>query len=154
MIRIGTNNSGDFYRTDVDVPADLIVDGKVYQSVGIRFRGSSFLFLRFRTRKKSFNIAVDYGDDRPTALRLQNAEPTERSLRPLLPSAKSSIRELLPTTSPPPKANFVKLVINGESWGIYVNSQQFNKDFLDEWFGTKGGVRWKVPTRTRERLSL
>ena len=50
-----------------------------------------------------------------------------------------------PTTSPAPKANFVKLVINGESWGIYVNSQQFNKDFLDEWFGTRAGVRWKVP---------
>ncbi|MFB3042224.1 MAG: CotH kinase family protein, partial [Candidatus Poribacteria bacterium] len=34
--------------------------------------------------------------------------------------------------------------INGENWGIYINAQQFNKDFLAEWFGTKDGVRWKV----------
>jgi hypothetical protein len=36
-------------------------------------------------------------------------------------------------------------VINGESWGVYVNKQQFNKDFLKEWFGTGKGARWKVP---------
>ena len=35
---------GDFYRTDVEVPADLIVDGVLYQSVGVRFRGSSSYF--------------------------------------------------------------------------------------------------------------
>ena len=46
---------------------------------------------------------------------------------------------------PASRANFVKLVINGENWGIYINSQQFNKDFLSEWFDTRSGVRWKVP---------
>ena len=45
---------------------------------------------------------------------------------------------------PAPKANFVRVVINGESWGVYVNSQQFNKDFVKEWFGTTKGARWKV----------
>ena len=39
---------------------------------------------------------------------------------------------------PAPKANFVKVVINGESWGIYVNAQQFNKDFLSENFAEHG----------------
>ncbi len=33
---------------------------------------------------------------------------------------------------PAPKANYVRLVINGESWGIYVNAQQFNKDFVKD----------------------
>ncbi len=32
----------DFYRTDVDIPATLVVDGKRYEGVGIRFRGSSW----------------------------------------------------------------------------------------------------------------
>ena len=134
---------GDFYRTDVDVPADLIVDGKVYQSVGVRFRGSSSYFT-VQNEKKSFNIAVDYGDDRQRlygykTLNLLNGHSDPSFLREILYSRIS--RNYIPA----PKANFVKLVINGESWGIYVNSQQFNKDFLDEWFGTKDGVRWKVP---------
>ena len=134
---------GDFYRTDVDVPADLIVDGKVYQSVGVRFRGSSSYFT-VQNEKKSFNIAVDYGDDRQRlygykTLNLLNGHSDPSFLREILYS------RIATNYIPAPKANFVKLVINGENWGIYVNNQQFNKDFLDEWFGTKGGVRWKVP---------
>ena len=134
---------GDFYRTDVDVPADLIVDGKLYQSVGVRFRGSSSYFT-VQNEKKSFNIAVDYGDDNQRlygykTLNLLNGHSDSSFLREILYSRVAT------NYIPAPKANFVKLVINGESWGIYVNSQQFNKDFLDEWFGTKDGVRWKVP---------
>src|SRR5207253_6629789 len=49
---------------------------------------------------------------------------------------------------PAPKANYVRVVINGESWGIYVNAQQFNKDFIRDWFNTKKGARWK---RSEER---
>ena len=46
---------------------------------------------------------------------------------------------------PAPQANFVKVVINGESWGIYANQQQFNKDFINDNFKTTKGARWKVP---------
>ncbi len=134
---------GTFYRTDVEVPADLIVDGKVYQSVGIRFRGSSSYFT-VQNEKKSFNIAVDYGDDTQRlygykTLNLLNGHSDPSFLREILYS------RIATNYLPAPKANLVKLVINGENWGIYINSQQFNKDFLDEWFGTRAGVRWKVP---------
>lgn len=134
---------GTFYRTDVDVPADLIVDGKVYQSVGIRFRGSSSYFT-VQNEKKSFNIAVDHGDDGQRlygykTLNLLNGHSDPSFLREILYSRVAT------NYIPAPKANLVKLVINGESWGIYISSQQFNKDFLNEWFGTRAGVRWKVP---------
>jgi hypothetical protein len=45
---------------------------------------------------------------------------------------------------PVPKANFVRVVINGEYWGVYANVQQFNKDFIWENFRTDAGTRWKV----------
>ena len=38
----------------------------------------------------------------------------------------------------------MKVVINGESWGIYSNVQHYNKDFLKEFYGNTGGARWKV----------
>ncbi len=134
----------DFYRTDVNLPADLIVDGKVFRSVGVRFRGSSSYFGIRGSEKKSLNIAVDYGDGNQRlygykTLNLLNGHADPSFLREVLFSRIA--QNYIPT----PKANFVKLMINGESWGIYINSQQFNKDFLDEWFGTKSGVRWKVP---------
>jgi len=132
----------DFYRTDVDVPADLIADGKVYSSVGVHFRGTSSYMMA--PDKKSLNITVDYGDRKQRlygykTLNLLSGHADPSFLREVLYA--KICREYLPA----PRANFVKLVINGENWGVYVNVQQFNKDFLQDWFGTKGGVRWKVP---------
>ena len=46
---------------------------------------------------------------------------------------------------PAPKANYMRVVINGESWGVYINAQQYNKDFLRDYFKTDKGARWKVP---------
>ena len=46
-----------------------------------------------------------------------------------------------------------KVVINGESWGIYVNAQQFNKDFTEDQFGSSKGDRWKTPGSPRGRGS-
>jgi hypothetical protein len=46
------------------------------------------------------------------------------------------------------------VVINAENWGIYVNNQQFNKDFLREWFPSTKGARWKVPGSPRGRAGL
>ena len=134
---------GDFYRTDVNVPADLIVDGEVYRSVGVRFRGSSSYFT-VENEKKSFNIAVDANDDNQRllgykTLNLLNGHADASFLREVLYSRIA--RDYIPAL----RANFVKLVINGEDWGIYINSQQYNKDFLSDWFDTRSGVRWKVP---------
>jgi hypothetical protein len=46
------------------------------------------------------------------------------------------------------KANFVRVVINGESWGVYVNQQTFSKEFLQEVFKTTKGTRWKSPNNS------
>ncbi len=45
---------------------------------------------------------------------------------------------------PAPKANFVRVVINGENWGVYANVQQFNKEFLKENYTSTKGTRWKL----------
>ena len=39
----------------------------------------------------------------------------------------------------------MRVVINGENWGVYANSEQFNADFVQEHFGSRRGARWKVP---------
>ena len=131
-----------FYRTDIEVPAELIVDGKVYSDIGAHFRGTSSFFT-VRSEKKSFNIAVDYGKDGQRlygykTLNLLNGHVDASFLREVLYNQIS--RDFIPAM----KTNLVKLVINGENWGVYINLQQYNKDFLAEWFGTRGGVRWKV----------
>jgi hypothetical protein len=49
-------------------------------------------------------------------------------------------REYLPA----PKANFARVVINGEDWGIFENVQQFNKEFIKENYSDTSGARWKA----------
>ena len=74
-------------------------------------------------------------------LNLLNANGDPTFVRPVLYS------EIARQYIPAPKANYVRVVINGESWGVYVNAQQFNKDFTRDYFKSTKGARWKVPGR-------
>ena len=134
----------DFRSTDVDVPAQMIVDGETYENVGVRFRGNTSYMMVPRGSKRSLNLTVDYGkkDQRlggRTTLNLLNAHTDPSFLRNVLFNRIS--RQYLPTAD----ANVVRVVINGENWGIYTNEEQVNKDFLQKWFGDAKGARWKIP---------
>ncbi len=52
----------DFYRTDVEMPVDMTVDGKEYKGVGVQFRGNSSFFGVSAGQKRSFNIRMEYGE--------------------------------------------------------------------------------------------
>src|SRR5688572_20454024 len=114
----------DFYNSDVDVPALLTVDGRQYRDVGIRFRGmSSFAFVA-EGSKRSLNVSIDFADDdkrvmgyRTLTLMKSNREPT--FVRALIYSHIA--RQYIPAAL----INYVRVVINGESWGIYLNAEQF-----------------------------
>jgi Ca2+-binding EF-hand superfamily protein len=133
----------DFYHTDVEVPATLIVDGKKYPKVGVRFRGMSSYFAVSAGYKRSMNVTVDLVDKKQRVygyktLNLLNSHDDPGFMSTVLYSHIA--RKHIPT----PKANFVKVVVNGESWGVYVNAQQFNKEFIAENFKSAKGARWKV----------
>ncbi len=133
----------DFYNSDVEVPAKLTVDGKAYAGVGVHFRGASSYFTVGEGRKRSLNVSVDFTDKDQSVggyrtLNLLNSHEDPSFLRTVLYSHIA--REYLPA----PKANLVRVVINGENWGLYVSAQQFNKEFTQEFFGSTKGARWKV----------
>ena len=141
---------GDFSRTGVEVPATLTVDGKRYDEVGVRFRGSTSLMGVRDGQKRSLNLSIDWAKDKQRVdayrtLEFLNAHGDPTFARIFL--YYHIARHYLPA----PRSNFVRVVINGESWGIYVNHQQYNRDFLKEWFGTRGGTRWKVVGDGRRR---
>lgn len=132
-----------FHNSDVEVPATLTVDGKKYPDVGIHFRGMSSYGGVPRGSKRSLNLSLDFvqRDQRLygyKTLNLLNANDDPTFLHTVLFSHIS--RQYMPA----PKANLVKVVINGESWGLYVNAQQFDKIFLAENFPKDKGTRWKV----------
>ncbi|MEO8597847.1 MAG: CotH kinase family protein [Candidatus Solibacter sp.] len=143
----------DFYHTDVDVPAKLTVDGKVYPDVGVHFRGQSSYSTVPEGRKRSLDVSLNYlhGEQRLNgyrSLNLLNANADPTFMRTAL--FQHVARQYIAA----PKANWVRVVINGESWGIYVNTQQINADFTQEWFQSAKGARWKVPGSPAARGGL
>ncbi len=133
-----------FYNTDVLLPATVTVDGAVYRDVGIRFRGNTSFSSVAAGLKRPLQLKFDTVHDNQNVekyrtLNLLNGVNDPTGLRTFLYSTIS--RAYLPT----PKVGLVRVVINGENWGIYPNQQQFNRDFLRDFFGFSDGVRWDVP---------
>ena len=138
----------DLYHTEVDVPATLIVDGREYPSVGVRFRGNSSYFMTRESLKKSWNISLDWEHKGQRlygyrTLNLLNSHEDPSFVREVIYS------EIGRDYTPAPKANHVRLVVNGDDWGVYVNVQQFNKDYTRDTFGQAAGDRWKVPANPK-----
>lgn len=132
-----------FHGTDVEVPAALTVDGRAYPGVGVHFRGMSSYMMVSAGRKRSLNVSIDYTNDKQRVngvktLNLLNSNGDGSFLSAVLYShiARKHIAA--------PKVNLVRVVINGEDWGVYVNQEQFNKDFLKSHYGSAKGARWKV----------
>jgi hypothetical protein len=132
----------EFRFTDIDVPARLTVDGKVFEHVGVRYRGaSSFLFVA-EGRKRSLNLDFVHKDQALGGYRnfnLLNSNGDATMLKGFL------YYHIAREYTPAPKANFVKVVINGEYWGVYASAQQEDKDFVNDWWQTTKGTRWKAP---------
>jgi spore coat protein CotH len=133
-----------FNNSDVEVPATLEVDGKVYKDVGVHARGMSSFMSVPAGYKHSLNLTIDWIHEEQSVygyrtLNLLNSHEDPTLLRTVL--FMQAAREYVPA----PKANFVRVVINGESWGVYPNAEQYNKDMINEWFKTTDGARWKVP---------
>ncbi len=133
----------DFYNSDVEVPATLIVDGEEYVDVGVHNRGKSSFFMVPEGLKHSLNVSVDYVNEDQRVqgyktLNLLNLNGDDSMLSSVLYSHIA--RQYIAA----PKANLVRVVINGENWGVFGNVQQFNKEFLKENYGKGKGARWKV----------
>jgi len=133
----------DFYRTDVALPAKLTVDGKTFADVGVQFRGNTS-FGMAPGKKKSLDLQFDFVDEKQSVLGVRNLDLLNCN------TDASSLREMVhgwlaDRYFPAPRVALARVVVNGEDYGVYAAVQQFDKDFLEDHFGSKKGDRFKVP---------
>jgi hypothetical protein len=135
-----------FWHTDVEVPATLRVDGKTYRNVGVSFRGNNSFTAVPAGLKRPLSLTIDFVHEQDLlgarSLNLLNSHQDPTFLR--TPLYLDVSRDYIPA----PRVNFVRVVINGESWGVYINQQTFSKEFVKEVFGASGGTRWKSPNNS------
>jgi CotH kinase protein len=143
----------DFYRTDVDVPATVSVDGRTYHNVGVHFRGNTSYQMVSAGRKRSMDLKFDLADEAQKLLGYRKIELLNSAADPtFLRTAlyMHIMREYLPA----PLVNYLRVVINGESWGVYVNLEHLSGDMTQRITGSKTSARWKIPGSPRGRGGL
>lgn len=131
------------YASETLLSADLEIDGKVYPNVGVRIRGNtSYTALPSGSQKFSLKIKMDFVDPEQELLghdtiNLNNAFTDPTFCREV--AYNNYVAQFIPH----PRANHALVTINGENWGVYVNTQQPDKDMLRDYFEDEDGVRIK-----------
>ncbi|MBE0543339.1 MAG: CotH kinase family protein [Verrucomicrobia bacterium] len=133
---------GRQYDTNVYVPRVWLDNGATNHHVGARYRGNTSYLMS--GRKKSINLEFDFvtpGDDLMNyeTVNLNNAAGDETIIRePLYFTIMSQY-------TPCPKGAMARVEFNGSLWGVYSMVQQFDGQFVREWFPSNNGDRWRAP---------
>jgi hypothetical protein len=135
------------YAPEINIAANMTIDGVTYPNVGVRFRGNtSYTQLPPQPtqgwEKKSFNIETDWqvtGQDVHGVdhFNFNNGFHDPTFLREPL------TYYVMRRHGVAPRANWIRLHLNGTYWGVYINVEQPNKDMMKAWFRSNDGNRYR-----------
>ncbi len=133
-----------YYSPSERIPATLTLNGITYDSVGVRYKGNSTFCLpndNFNP-KVPYNIDMNYFVDDQQLLgynkmKLANAWMDPTFVKQIVSS--NIYRRYLPSG----ESNLVKLNVQGNYLGLYVNDESINKQFLKKHFDEKSGPLFK-----------
>ena len=113
--------------------ASVEIDGTMYDSVGVRYKG--FSSVSINRIKNPFNIKLDYVDNNQNhqgfeKIKLSNVIKDPSFLREVL--SYEIARDYLPS----PRANYANVYVNDTLWGLYVNVEAINDKFTNKHFAT------------------
>ena len=133
-----------FYDPSYRIPAKLTLNGIVYDSVGVRYKGNSTFCLPNDNgnRKVPYNIDINYFIEDQTLLgynklKLANAWMDPTFMKDIV--ASNIYRKYLPSG----EANLIKLYTQGDYIGLYVNVESINKQFFKKHYDEKKGPLFK-----------
>lgn len=135
------------YGPEINIAATMTVDGVAYPNVGVRFRGNtSYNWLPNAPQqgweKTSFNVSMDWAVQSQDIYGYDNLNFNNGFHDPLF-LREAMTYYVMRQHGVAPKANWIRLHLNGNYWGIYINVQQPNKDMFKEWFRSNDGNRYR-----------
>ncbi len=125
------------------IPCDMTVEGVLYPNVGVRYKGNSSYWIATNGQKRPMSIDLNaFGVDQEimgrSKLVLNNQWSDSSLMREIM--AYRILGEVMPA----PGANFVKVLINGDNYGIYTSVEHLGGDFCRDRFGSDDGFRYKA----------
>ena len=120
--------------------AQIIIDGEVLDSAGIRYKG--FSSVSVDRKKNPFNIKLDYVDPEREyqgldKIKLSNVIQDPSFIRETL--SYEIARNYMPASG----ANFANVFINDTLWGLYTNVEAVDGEFLRDRFGSSNNSFFK-----------
>jgi hypothetical protein len=134
-----------FNNIDLKLPARLTLDNSIIlDTIGVAYKGNSTFSIpqSFNNPKLPYNLDINYfvGGQKLMnykKLKLANAIFDPTFVKEI--TAYKIYRKYLPS----PEANLMKLNVQGNYLGLYVNTESVNKEFLKKHFGEKDGILFK-----------
>ncbi len=119
------------------LPASVTLNGKSYEQAGVRYRGSSSF--RLGEKKNPWGVKLNLGDkeanyDGHTTLKLSNGYRDPSMVREVL------AYEIANQYMVAPRANFMRVFVNGQYEGLYINIEPIDKVFLKKHYGKDDGT--------------
>ena len=126
------------------IPATITVNGISLDSAGIRYKGNSTFCLPNNNGnpKVPFNIDMNYFISGQKLLDYKKLKFANAWMDPTFAkdfAAAKIYRKYLPSG----EANLIKLHVQGNYLGVYVNTESINKQFLKKHFDENSGVLFK-----------
>ncbi len=126
------------------IPATVTLNGTVHDSVGLRYKGNSTFCLPNDdgNPKVPYNLDMNYWVSGQKLMEKKKVKLANAWLDPTFAKeymASTIYKKYLPT----PEVNLVKLHVQGNYLGLYVNTESINKQFCEKHFGEKNGVLFK-----------
>ena len=135
------------YDTGIYILADMTVDGVVHSDVGVRLRGNtSYKKLPQNSQKASFAVLVDYTDPDENVYGAYTLNFNNGFTDPTF-CREVAYFNFISRYIPNGRGNHIKLICNGQNWGVYANLEKYNKGMLGKYFDDDDGVRIKCPNK-------
>ena len=117
------------------IPATITLNGTVYDSAGVRYKGNSTFCIPNDNGnlKVPYNIDMNYWVSGQKILEYKKIKLANAYMDATFAKEFTSsriYRKYLPTA----EVNLMKLYVQGNYLGIYVNTESINKQFLDKHF--------------------
>jgi len=119
--------------------ADVTINGMSFDSVGVRWKGNSSCSPG--QTKNPMHIELDWIKNQDyygvTTFKLSNLFKEPSFVREV------AMYEFLNWYMPASQSNYVNVYVDGSLLGFYVSTKSVNKDFMEEYFGSRNNPRFK-----------
>lgn len=130
--------------TGIRLPATVLCDGLFFTNVMVRYKGNSTFAIPNDNNNPKVPYNLDFNDSVPgqflmgyRKVKLANAAFDPTFAKEI--TAYDIYRRYLPS----PQANLMRLNVQGDYLGLYVNTEAVDQKFLDKHFGESDGVLFK-----------